>query len=109
MSARREVAFGGSVGVFSLVLAYTTRYLAQALPIPVGATEGVDAARTFTGTAAGVSVEIALLGVVAHRVFTFWLPIGSGIRSVARFARPDWTIRRRCCPLGIPRLCGSSR
>jgi uncharacterized membrane protein YbhN (UPF0104 family) len=61
--------------------------LAQALPIPFVATGGVDAATTFTLTAVGVPVEVALLGVVAHRVFAFWLPIGPGLWSAARFVQ----------------------
>ncbi len=31
--------------------------------------------------------EVALLEVVAHRVFAFWLPIGPGLWFAARFAR----------------------
>ena len=80
-------AFGGSVGLFLLILAYTIGYLARALPIPFVATGGVDAATTFTLTAVGVSVKIALLGVVAHCVFAFWHPIGPGLWSAARFAK----------------------
>ena len=80
-------AFGGSIGLFPLVTAYTTGYLAQAIPIPFVATGGVDAATTFILTAVGVPVEVALLGVVAHRVFAFWLPIGPGLWFAVRFAR----------------------
>ena len=80
-------AFGGSIGLFPLVAAYTTGYLAQAIPIPFVATGGVDAATTFTLTAVGVPMEVALLGVVAHRVFAFWLPIGPGPWFAARLAR----------------------
>ena len=31
--------------------------------------------------------EVALLGVVAHRVFAFWLSIGPGLWFAARLAR----------------------
>jgi len=34
-----------------------------------------------------VPVEVALLGVVAHRVFALWLPIGPGLLFAAQFAR----------------------
>jgi uncharacterized membrane protein YbhN (UPF0104 family) len=79
-------AVGASIDIALLVVAYTTGYLAQAVPIPFLATGGVDAATTFTLGAVGVPIEIALLGVVAHRVFAFWLPIGPGLWSATRLA-----------------------
>ena len=39
----------------------------------------MDAATTFALTAVGVPLEQALLGVVAHRVFAFWLPLVPGL------------------------------
>ncbi len=68
-------AFGADVSVTALVLAFTTGYAAQAIPLPFVATGGVDAAMTFALTAIGVPLEQALLGVVAYRVFAFWLPL----------------------------------
>lgn len=80
-------AFDASPGVGSLALAYATGYLAQAIPLPLIATGGVDAATTLVLTTVGVPIEAALLGVVAHRVFAFWLPIGPGLWSAAGLAR----------------------
>ena len=74
-------AFGVTVSATALVGAYVTGYLAQSVPIPLIATGGVDAATTFTLTAVGVPIEVALLGVVAHRVFAFWLPVIPGLWS----------------------------
>jgi uncharacterized membrane protein YbhN (UPF0104 family) len=71
-------AFGGRPGAAALVLAYASGYIVQALPIPLIATAGVDTATTFLLHMVGVPLEIALLGVVAHRVFAFWLPIVPG-------------------------------
>ena len=71
----------GSPTVARLTAAYTTGYLAQLVPIPFVATGGVDAATTFTLAMVGVRVEVALLAVVTHRVFAFWLPIGPGLWS----------------------------
>ena len=72
-------AFGAGPGVAALALAYATGYLAQLVPLPFVATGGVDAATTFALTAVGVPLEQALLGVVAHRVFAFWLPLVPGL------------------------------
>jgi len=71
-------AFGAAPEPAALVAAYTTGYTVQALPIPLIATAGVDAATTFLLHVVGVPLEIALLAVVAHRVFAFWLPILPG-------------------------------
>ena len=80
-------AFDADPGLGALTVAYATGYLAQAIPVPFIATGGVDAATTLVLTAVGVPVEVALLGVVAHRVFAFWLPIGPGVWSAARLVR----------------------
>jgi len=70
-----------------LIAAYTTGYLVQSLPIPLIATAGVDTATTLLLRAVGVPLDLALLGVVAHRVFAFWIPVIPG--SVMAF-----TLRR---------------
>jgi uncharacterized membrane protein YbhN (UPF0104 family) len=67
------------VSLAGLVLAYVTGYVAGLIPLPFTATGGVDAATTFALTAVGVPLEQALLGVVAHRVFAFWLPLVPGL------------------------------
>ena len=82
-------AFGVSVPVAAIVGAYVTGYLAQSVPIPLIATGGVDAATTFTLTAVGVPIEVALLGVVAHRVFAFWLPVIPGLWSATALVRDE--------------------
>ena len=71
-------AFGAQPGVVAVTAAYTTGYLVQSLPIPLIATAGVDSATTFLLHAVGVPLDLALLGVVAHRVFAFWLPVVPG-------------------------------
>lgn len=88
-------AFGWNLSPVILVLAYVTGYLAQLIPVPFLATGGVDAATTLTLSAVGVPVEIALLGVVAHRVFAFWLPIAPGVFFAA-------TLVRRGGPTTVP-------
>jgi uncharacterized membrane protein YbhN (UPF0104 family) len=80
-------AAGAEPGLAALVLAYATGYLASALPIPFIATGGVDAAMTFALHAVGVPLEQALLGVVAHRLFAFWLPIVPALVLAALLGR----------------------
>ena len=82
-------AFGVTVSATAIVGAYVTGYLAQSVPIPLIATGGVDAATTFTLTAVGVPIEVALLGVLAHRVFAFWLPMIPGLWSATVLVREE--------------------
>ena len=82
-------AFGAVVSPAAIVGAYATGYLAQSVPIPLIATGGVDAATTFVLTAVGVPIEVALLGVVGHRVFAFWLPLMPGLWSATVLVRDD--------------------
>jgi len=80
-------AVGVDIGLPALVLAYATGYVAGAIPLPFIATGGVDAATTFALTATGVPLGQALLGVVAHRVFAFWLPLLPGLVLAALLPR----------------------
>lgn len=68
-------AFGVHVALASLILAFATGYIATSLPIPGGGTGGIEAAMTYALHAVGVALAPALLGVLAYRLFTFWLPI----------------------------------
>lgn len=85
-------AFGAEPGLVPLTAAYTTGYLVQSLPIPLIATAGVDTATTLLLRAVGVPLDLALLGVVAHRVFAFWIPVIPG--SVMAFTLPRLGIER---------------
>ena len=88
-------AFGVNVSATALVGAYVTGYLAQSVPIPLIATGGVDAATTFALAAVGVPIEVALLGVVAHRVFAFWLPVIPGLWSATVLVRDEMPVNDR--------------
>ncbi|HJU49037.1 MAG TPA: lysylphosphatidylglycerol synthase transmembrane domain-containing protein [Gaiellaceae bacterium] len=68
-------AFGAGLGLAAVLLAYATGYVANSVPLPFIATGAMDAATTFALHAVGVPLQIALLAVVAHRVFAFWLPL----------------------------------
>lgn len=80
-------AFGARPEPAAMVAAYTTGYLVQSLPIPLIATAGVDSATAFLLHVVGVPLDDALLGVVAHRVFAFWLPIAPGTWFALRLIR----------------------
>jgi uncharacterized membrane protein YbhN (UPF0104 family) len=80
-------AFGANPGIIAITLVYATGYLAQSIPIPFVATGGMDAATTFTLTAIGVPLEIALVAVIAHRVFAFWIPLVPGLVFAALLPR----------------------
>jgi uncharacterized membrane protein YbhN (UPF0104 family) len=97
-------AFGDRPPLVALVAAYTTGYLVQSLPLPFIAGTGVDAATTFLLHAVGVPLEVALLAVVAHRVFAFWIPILPG--CIFAFALPREEVLARAVdePGGLGRL-----
>ncbi len=75
-------AFGTDVGLAPLVLGYTTGYVSVGLPLPGGGSGGVDAAMTGGFVLAGAPLSGALLGAVAFRVFTFWLPALAALLAV---------------------------
>lgn len=68
-------AFGPDPNVADMLVAYTTGYIAVALPLPAGGAGGIDAAMVGALALVGIPIEQALLGVLVYRLFTFWLPI----------------------------------
>ncbi|MDX6647396.1 MAG: putative heme transporter [Miltoncostaeaceae bacterium] len=68
-------AFDARVGLPALILGFASGYAASALPLPAGGSGGIEGGMTFALTAVGVPLAPALLGVVAYRIFTFWLPM----------------------------------
>ena len=87
-------AFGGDPAFAALLLAYATGYVANSLPLPFIATGAMDAATTFALVAVGVPLEVALLGVVAHRIFAFWLPLVPGLICAALLPRTGKLLER---------------
>lgn len=77
-------AFGVDVGAATVVLGYTTGYVANLLPLPTGGVGGVDAAMTFALNALGVPLEDALAGVIAYRFIGFWLPTIPAVVALVR-------------------------
>ena len=84
-------AFGADPGLLAVTAAYTTGYLVQSLPIPLIATAGVDTATTLLLRTVGVPLDVALLAVVTHRLFAFWLPIMPGSMFALTLSRFDWS------------------
>jgi glycosyltransferase 2 family protein len=76
-------AFGIELPPDELALAYATGYAATILPLPLSGAGGVDAAMTYALVAVGVPLAPALLGVIAYRTFSFWLPIIPGVVALA--------------------------
>ena len=68
-------AFGHALGITGIVLGFATGYAATMLPLPAGGAGSIDAAMTFALNLVGVPLAPALVGVVAYRFFTFWLPL----------------------------------
>jgi putative heme transporter len=76
-------AFGVTVAPAPLVLGYTTGYLSMGLPLPAGGSGSVDAAMTAGFVLAGAPLGGALLGAIAFRLFSFWLPALGAVVSLA--------------------------
>lgn len=76
-------AFGVTVAPAPLLLGYTTGYLSMGLPLPAGGSGSVDAAMTGGFVLAGAPLGAALLGAIAFRLFSFWLPAVGAIVSLA--------------------------
>jgi uncharacterized membrane protein YbhN (UPF0104 family) len=91
-------AFEGSVSLPGLVLAYSTGYAANLLPLPTGGLGGVDAAMTFGLTLMGVPLAQALLAVVAYRLFSFWIPTIPGAVALATLPRIGRELSRNVAP-----------
>jgi hypothetical protein len=88
-------AFGQAPPWGVLVVAYFVGMLANTLPLP-GGIGGVDGGMIGALVAFGTSPGLALVAVLAYRVFAFWLPIAPGALAyvklrgrVAEWARED--------------------
>ena len=86
-------AFDAHIGPAALLVGYATGYVASALPLPVGGSGGIDAAMTFALSAVGVPLGTALLGVVAYRLFAFWLPLVPALVILPRLRRLNADLR----------------
>jgi putative heme transporter len=83
-------AFGYSPHKGVIVMAYFVGWIANTLPLP-GGLGGVEGGLIGAFTAFGVSVQAAVVAVLAYRAFSFWLPTLPG--AVAYFQLRH-TVRR---------------
>ena len=88
-------AFGVAVPPAALGLAYATGYVVTLLPLPLGGVGSVEAVMTLALVSVGVSLDTALLGVIAYRAFSFWLPTLPGLASVSTLDRLGRRLERR--------------
>ncbi len=71
-------AFGSGVPVAVLIMGYFLGTLGSLLPLP-GGIGGVEGGMIGAFVAFGVSADHALIGVLAYRAISFWLPTLPGI------------------------------
>jgi uncharacterized membrane protein YbhN (UPF0104 family) len=98
-------AFGGAPGLAGIVLAFSVGYVATAVPLPAGGSGGVEASMSYALSAVGVALAPALLGVLAYRVVTFWLPllpVVAILASVRGLDRELLRVRERALGPGRP-------
>ena len=71
-------AFGGRVGLDGLIVAYGLANVVASLPITPGGVGVMEAVLTTSLVGFGLSRGVAILGVIAWRMLSFWLPIPAG-------------------------------
>ena len=79
-------AFGAAPSVGVVVMSYFVGMLGNVLPLP-GGIGGVDGGMIGALTAFGVHVQLAIVAVLAYRVFAFWLPTLPGAVAYLQLRR----------------------
>jgi uncharacterized membrane protein YbhN (UPF0104 family) len=79
-------AFGAAPSVGVVVMSYFVGMLGNVLPLP-GGIGGVDGGMIGAFTAFGVHVQLAIVAVLAYRVFAFWLPTLPGAVAYLQLRR----------------------
>jgi uncharacterized protein (TIRG00374 family) len=79
-------AFGHSLGPVGLIVAYGLANVAAALPITPGGLGVVEGILVPTLVAFSTPRGVAILGVLAWRLFSFWIPIPIGLACYAPLA-----------------------
>jgi uncharacterized protein (TIRG00374 family) len=99
-------AFGHSLGPVGLLVAHGLASVAAALPITPGGLGVVEGVLVPVLVAFSTPRGVAILGVVAFRLATFWLPIPIGF---AGYARLLYDFRHRQAPPPLPAGGNGSR
>lgn len=79
-------AFGASPPKAVIVMAYFVGMIGNTLPLPAGI-GGVDGGMIGAFSAFGVSVDTAIVSVLAYRAFAFWLPTLPGAVAYLQLRR----------------------
>jgi uncharacterized protein (TIRG00374 family) len=79
-------AFGASPPKGVIVMSYFVGMLGNTLPLP-GGIGGVDGGMIGAFSAFGVNVQVAIVAVLAYRVFAFWLPTLPGAVAYLQLRR----------------------
>jgi uncharacterized protein (TIRG00374 family) len=90
-------AFGHVESVDGLLVAYGLAFVLAALPLTPGGLGIVEAVLVPTLVGFGATRGVVALGVLAYRLFNFWLPIPAGAASYASLEGRHW---RRKSPKG---------
>jgi uncharacterized protein (TIRG00374 family) len=85
-------AFGHTLGPVGLLVAYGLANVAAAIPLTPGGLGIVEGILVPTLVAFSTTKAAALLGVIAFRLISFWLPIPIGFTS---YARLEWQLRHQ--------------
>ncbi len=93
-------AFGHTLGPVGLLVAYGLANVAAAIPITPGGLGIVEGILVPTLVAFETTKAVALLGVIAFRLLSFWLPIPIGFAS---YARLEWRLRHGQAEVTVPR------
>ncbi|MFT6290538.1 MAG: hypothetical protein ACJAR2_001129 [Ilumatobacter sp.] len=88
-------AFGGSLDIDALIVAFGLANLLAAIPITPGGLGYVDAAYVLTLVGFGLTENTATLGVAAYRFAQFFFPIFLGTIAYATLRIGPWKIERR--------------
>ncbi len=108
-------AFGSPPPLAPVVMAYFVGQLANVIPLP-GGVGGVEGGTIGALIAFGAPASVALLGVLAYRLISFWLPTAPGAlayvrlrRTVARWRERSDTVDRTARPVDLSRHAQRSR
>lgn len=99
-------AFGHTLGPVGLLVAYGLANVAAAIPITPGGLGIVEGILVPTLVAFSTTKAVALLGVIAFRLISFWLPIPIGFGS---YARLEWQLRHKNVGLPEPGVEGAEQ
>ena len=88
-------AFGGSLDIDALIVAFGLANLLAAIPITPGGFGYVDAVYVVSLGGFGLTENVATRGVVAYRFAQFFFPIFLGALAYATLRIGPWKIERR--------------